>query len=128
MLKKQKPDARIKITPLVIFFFIAYFVQHLQPTSPHQEINVCSRSQFFTVELINKFESLYTSKMHWQSVFQSTSNTKYTHSNSYNELLTLLSGDIILNTGSLHNRQELDHDEWNVFKHGGLHFLKLQSP
>ena len=66
--------------------------------------------------------------MHWQSVFQSTSNTKYTHSNSYNELLTLLSGDIILNTGSLHNRQELDHDEWNVFKHGGLHFLKLQSP
>ena len=30
-----------------------------------------------------------------------------------------------LNPGPFHNLQPLDHDEWNIFKHRGLHFLHL---
>ena len=37
----------------------------------------------------------------------------------------LLSGDINLNPGPFHNHVQLDHDEWNVIKHRGLHFLHL---
>ena len=74
---KQKPDVRIKIIPLVIYFMTGY-------SMPYQGFNVCSRSQFFTVELMNKFESLYTSKMHLQTVFLSISKIKYRNSNFYN--------------------------------------------
>ena len=49
----------------------------------------------------------------------------YRNSNSYYRLLLLLSGDISLNPGPFHNLQPLNHDEWNIFKHRGLHFLHL---
>ena len=80
---------------------------------------------FFTIEIINKFESLYTSHLHSQSVFLSVSQLMYRNSNSYYRLLLLLSGDIILNTGPFHNLQLLNQNEWNIFKHRGLHFLHL---
>ena len=63
--------------------------------------------------------------MHSQSVFLSVSQLLYRNSNSYYRLLLLLSGDISLNPGSFRNLQPLDHDEWNIFKHRGLHFLHL---
>ena len=49
-----------------------------------------------------------------QSVFLAIYKIKYRNTNFYNWLLLLLSGDIILNPWSSHNRQQLDHDEWNV--------------
>ena len=61
---KKNPDVKIKIIPLPIFFFIGYSIKHLQPTKPHQGINVYSSSQFLTIELINKFESLCTCQLH----------------------------------------------------------------
>ena len=97
LLIKQKPDVRVKVIPLTIF----------------------------TIESINKFESLYTSHLPSQSVFLSVSQLMYCNSNSYHRLLLLLSGDISLNPGPFHNLQPLDQNEWNIFKHRGLHFLHL---
>ena len=125
LLMKQKPDVTVKIIPLKIFFFLGSYVRHVQHTRPYSEINVCSRSQFFTIELINKFESLYTSHLHSQSVFLSVSQLMYCNSNSYHRLLLLLSGDISLNPRPFHNLQPLNQNEWNIFKHRGLHFLHL---
>ena len=125
LLIKQKPDVRVKIIPLTIFFFIGSYVKNIQHPTPHHEISVCSRSYFFTIELISKFESLYTSHLHSQSVFLSVSQLMYRNSNSYYRLLLLLSGNITLNSGHFHNLQPLNHDEWNIFKHRRLHFLHL---
>ena len=125
LLVKQKPDVRVKIISLVISFFIGSSVKQLQRPTPHHKINICSRLHFFTIELINKFESLYTSHLHSQSVFLSVSQLMYRNSNSYYRLLLLLSGDISLNPGPFHNLQPLDQNEWNIFKHRGLHFLHL---
>ena len=73
LLIKQKPDVRVKIIPLT-FFFIGSSVKHQhRPTLHH----------FFTIELINKFESQYTSLLHSQSVFLSVSQLMYQSSNSY---------------------------------------------
>ena len=49
-----------------------------------------------------------------ESVFLAIYKIKYRNTNCYNWLLLLLSGDIILNPWSSHNRQQLDHGEWNV--------------
>ena len=125
LLIKQKPDVRAKIIPLEIVFFLGSYVRHLQHATPYHEINVCSQSLFFTIELINKFEYLYTSHLHLQSDFLSVSQLTYRNSNSYDRLLQLLSGDISLNPGPFHNLQPLDHDKWNVFKHRGPHLLHL---
>ena len=73
LLIKQKPDVKVKIILLKNFFFLGSYVRHVQHATPYHEINVCSRSHFFTIELINKFESLYTSHLHSQSVFLSVS-------------------------------------------------------
>ena len=75
--------------------------------------------------MINKFESLYISHLHLQSVFLSVSQLIYRNSNSYYRLPLLLLGGIILNPGPFHNLQPLDHEEWNSFKYRGLHFLHL---
>ena len=125
LLIKQKPDVRIKIIPLIIFFFLGSYVRHAQHATPYDEINVCNRSHFFTIELINKFESLYTSHLHSQSVFLSVSQLMYCNSNTYHRLLLLLSGDISLNPGPFHNLPPLDENKWNISKHRGLHFLYL---
>ena len=127
LLIKQKPDVRVKIIPLTIFFFLGSYVRHVQHATPYHEINVCSRSHFFTIELINKFESLYTSHLHLQSIFLSFPQLVYCNSNSYYQLLLLLSSDISLNPGPFHNLQPLDHDKWNIFKHRGLHLLHLTT-
>ena len=47
LLMKQKPDVRVKIIPLTIFFFLGSYVRHAQHATPYDEINVCSRSHFF---------------------------------------------------------------------------------
>ena len=107
LLIKQKPDVRVKIIPLAIFFFIGSSVKHLQRPTPHHDINVCSRSHFFTTELINKFKSLYTSHLHSQLVFLSVLQLMYRNSNSYYRLPLLLSGEISLNPGPFHNLQPL---------------------
>ena len=80
---------------------------------------------FFNIELINKFESLYTSHLHSQSVFLSVSQLMYRNSNSHYRLLLLLSGDISLNPGPFHNLQSLDQNQWNIFRHSRPHFLHL---
>ena len=63
--------------------------------------------------------------MHSQSVFVSVLQYMYHNYNSCYRLLLLLSGDISLNPGPFHNLQPLDQNEWNIFKHRGLHFLHL---
>ena len=100
LLIKQKPDAKVKIIPLELFFFIGNSVKHLQHPTPRHNINVCSRS-----------------------VFLSPPQLIYRNSNSYYRLLLLLSGG--LNPGPFHNLQPLGHDERNIFKHRGFHFLHL---
>ena len=46
LLMKQKPDVRVKIIPLTIFFFLGSYVRHAQHATPYDEINVCNRSHF----------------------------------------------------------------------------------
>ena len=93
LLMKQKPDVRVKIIPLAIFFFIGSSVKHLQRPTPHDGINAADH----ILLPLNKFESLYTSYLHSQSVFLSVSKLIYRNSNSYYRLLLLRLGDISLN-------------------------------
>ena len=71
--------------------------------TPHHESMLAADHIFFSIELTNKFDSLYTSPLLLQSVFVSVSQFMYRNSNLYYRLLLLLSGDISLNPGPFHN-------------------------
>ena len=45
--------------------------------------------------------------------------------NSFSQLLLLLSGDISLNPGPVHQYTQQCSNEWNVFKNRGFHFIHL---
>ena len=63
--------------------------------------------------------------LHSDLVFFSISKLQYKNSNSYFNLLLLLSGDISLNPGPPHNNQLQPQSEWSVFNSRGLHFIHL---
>ena len=95
----------------------------------HSEINdgikICSQLYFFTFESINICDNVKTSCLDSDLVFSSISKLQYRNSNSYLNLLLLLSGDISLNPGLLHNNQLQPQSEWSVFNLRGLHFIHL---
>ena len=53
------------------------------------------------------------------------SKLKYKNLNPFSQLLLLLSGDISLNPGQVHQGTRQCSNEWNVFKNRGLHFIHL---
>ena len=57
--------------------------------------------------------------------FFAISKLQYKNSNSYFNLLLLLSVDISLNPGPLYNNQLQPQNEWSVFNSRGLHFIHL---
>ena len=59
LLLKQKPDVRVKIILLAIFFFIGSYIKNIPHPTPHHEINVWSPSHFFNIELINNFDEYF---------------------------------------------------------------------
>ena len=55
----------------------------------------------------------------------SISKLKYKNLNSFSQLLLLLTGDISLNSGPVHQGTLQCSYEWNIFKNRGLHFIHL---
>ena len=88
-------------------------------------IKTCNHLHFFTYESINSCNTVEISCLHSDLVFFSISKLQYRNSNSYFNLLLLLSGDIRLNPGPLHNNQLQPQSEWSVFNSRGIHFIHL---
>ena len=82
----------------------------------------CSQSHFFTYESINACENLETSCLYSDFVFSPISKLRQRNSNSYFNLLLLLSGDISSNPGPLCNNQLQTQNEWSTFNSRDLHF------
>ena len=43
LLIKQKPDVRVKIIPLTIFYYLGSSVEHVLYATPYHEVSVCSQ-------------------------------------------------------------------------------------
>ena len=83
----------------------------------------CNQSHFLTYESINTCDNAETSCLYSDLVFFPISKLHYRNSNSYFNILLLLSGDIIkLNPGLLCNDQLQLQSEWSVFNSGGASF------
>ena len=79
----------------------------------------------FYLPILNTCNTVETSRLHSDLVFFSISKLKYRNSNSYFNLLLLLSDEISFDPGPPHNNQLQPQSEWTVFNLRGLHFIHL---
>ena len=81
--------------------------------------------RFFTFDYIDTCENIQSLETQLTINHFSISKLKYKNLNSFSQLLLLLSGDISLNPGPVHQGTLQCSNEWNVFKNRGLHFIHL---
>ena len=122
---KHNRELRIKIFEFVILILVLNVIKYFNHSEVYDGIKTCSQLHFFAYESVNTCDTVETSCLHSDFVFFSISKLQYRNSNSYFNLLLLLSGDISLNPGPLHNNQLQPQSEWSVFNSRGLHFIHL---
>ena len=125
ILLKHNRELRVKIFEFVILILVLNVMKYFNHSDVYGGIKTCSQLHFFTYESTNTCDIVKTSCLHSDLVFFSISKLQYRNSNSYFNILLLLSGDISLNPGPLHNNQLQPQSEWNVFSSKRLHFIHL---
>ena len=101
-------------------------MKYFNHSEVYDGIKICSQLHFFTYESINTCDNVETSCLQSDLVFFSISKRQYRNSNSYFNLLLLLSGDISLNPGPPYNNQLQPQSEWSVFNSRGASFYPPQ--
>ena len=102
---KHNCELRTKIFEFVILILVLNVMKYFKHSDVYDGINPCSQLRFFTYESVKTCNSVESSCFHSDLVFFSISKLQYGNSNSYFNLLLLLSGDIILNPSPLYNNQ-----------------------
>ena len=115
----------MKIFEFLILISVFNVMKYFNHSEVCNDIKTCSQSHFFTYESISICDNVETSCLYSDLVFISISKLLYRNSNSYFNLLLLLSSNISLNPGPLHNDQLQPQSEWSVFNSRGLHFIHL---
>ena len=123
---KHNRELRIKIFEFVILISVLNVMKYFNHSEVYGGIKTCSQLHFFTYESTKTCNTVETSCFQSDLVFFSISKLQYRNSNSYFNLLLLLSSDISLNPCPLHNNQLQPQSEWNVFHiHIRLHFIHI---
>ena len=118
-------NTTLRLFVFLIVYLLLFFHKHIK-TSDHQEaIRSCSRYEFFTSDFIDTCEDIQSLMTQLTINHYSISKLKYQNLNSFSCLLLLLSGDISLNPGPVHQDTLQCLNAWNVLKNRGLHFIHL---
>ena len=102
-----------------------YVTKYFNHSEIYDRIKISSQLHIFTYESINTCDNLETLCLHSDLVFFSISNFQYRNSNSYFNLLLLLSGHISLSSSARHNSQLQPQSERSFFNWRDLHFIHL---
>ena len=113
---KHNRKLRIKIFEFLILLSALNVMKYFNHSDG---IKTCSQSHLFIYESISICDNEETSSVYSDLVFISISKLEYRNSNSYFNLLLLLSGDISLKPGPFHNDQLQPQSEWSILIRGG---------
>ena len=102
-------------------------MKYFNHSEVYGSIKAYDQLHLFTYESINTCGTVETLCLHSHFAFFSISKLQHRNSNSYFNLLLLLSSDISLNPGPLHNNQLQPQSEWSVFNSRGLHILSTST-
>ena len=111
----------------VLCYIMLFSILHnvsLKTNRRDKDLNSCTNFEFFTIESINICNSLNKCFMKNNFNLITLSKLKHQRNLSYYKHLLLLSGDISLNPGPVHE-YELNNEFWSPFRKRGLHFLHI---
>ena len=117
---KQKSDKKVKNFLLFLKCMSFLFLQNKNSSDFFNDVETCTRSEFFASEFMNICNDFQFSVTRINSAFYCVSKLEYRNLNSYFHLLILFSGDISLNPGPNHQHKLQRLNEWN-----SLHFIHL---
>ena len=86
----------------LIVYLLLFLHKHIKTSDHHETIRSCSRYEFFTSDFIDTCEDIQPLITQLTINHYSISKLKYENLNSFSHLLLLLSGDISLNPGPVH--------------------------
>ena len=109
---------------LCIFGFALKF-SSVYLTSHNAQLKVCNWSQFFTLETLEKIQSIHASRLRKTFALLAVSKVRYKYNSSFFELLLLLSGDLSLNSAPFQNHQSIDNNKRDVSKTSGVNFIHI---
>ena len=89
-------------------------IKYFNHSEVYDGVKICSQLHFFTYKSINTCDNIEISCLHSNLIFFSISKLQYRNSNSYFNLLLLLSGDISLNPSPPPNNQLQPQSEWKL--------------
>ena len=115
----------LRLYVFLIVYLLLFLQKHIKNSDHQETIRRCSRYKFFTLDFIDTCEDIQSLLTQLTINHYSISKLKYQNLNSFSHLLLLLSGDISLNPGLVHQDTLQCLNEWNVFKNRGLHFIPL---
>ena len=121
----NRSNIKLRLLVILIVSVMFFLHKHIKTPDHNEAIRSCSKHEFFTFNYIDTRENnIQSLEIQLTINHFSISNLKYKNLNSFSQLL-LLSGDISLNRGPVHQGSLQCSNEWNVFKNRGLHFIHL---
>ena len=110
---KQKSDKKVKNFLLFLKCMSFLFLQNKNSSDFFNDVETCTRSEFFASEFMNICNDFQFSVTRINSAFYCVSKLEYGNLNSCFHLLILLSGDINLIPGPNHQHKLQCLNEWN---------------
>ena len=121
----NRSNIKLRLLVILIVSVMLFLHKHIKTPDHNEAIRSCSKHEFFTFDYIDTCENIQSLETQLTINHFSISKLKYKNLNSFSQLLLLLSGDISLNPGPVHQGTLQCSNEWNVFKNRGLHFIHL---
>ena len=121
----NRSNIKLRLFATFIISVMLFLHKHINTLDHNEAIRTCRKHEFFTFDYIDTSENIQSLQTQLTINHFSISKLKYKNLNSFSQLLLLLSGDISLNPGPVHQGTLQCSNEWNVFKNRGLHFIHL---
>ena len=121
----NRSNIKLRILVILIVSVLLFLRKHIKTPDHHEVIRSCCKHEFFTFDYIDTGENILSLRTQLTISHFSIWKLKYKNSNSFSQLLLLLSGNISLNPRHVDQGTLQCSNEWNVFKNRGLHFIHL---
>ena len=121
----NRSNIKLRLLIILIVSVLLFLHKHIKNPDQNEATRSCSKHECFTFDYIDACGSIQSSETQLTINHFSITKLKYKNLNSFSQLLLLLSGDISLNPGLVHQGTLQCSNEWNVFKNRGFHFIHL---
>ena len=98
----NRNNMKLRLFVILIVSLLFFLHKHIKTPDHHEAIRSCSRHECFTFDYMDTFENIQSLRTQLTTNYFSISMLKCENLNSFSQFLLLLTGDITLNRGHVH--------------------------